>query len=65
VWKLAIPKKQWKKTDPVKIEVSGNELVLVRADPQPAKHQAPLQGPPANAKPTPSAGTQPDAGEQA
>ncbi|MCG5076151.1 type VI secretion system lipoprotein TssJ [Paraburkholderia sp. RG36] len=28
-WKLVIPKKQWKRTDPVKIEVSGSELVLV------------------------------------
>lgn len=27
-WKLAIPKKQWKKTDPVKIDVRGNELLL-------------------------------------
>ncbi|HBO78919.1 MAG TPA: type VI secretion system lipoprotein TssJ, partial [Cupriavidus sp.] len=26
VWKLVIPKKQWKKTDPVKIEARGNVL---------------------------------------
>jgi type VI secretion system protein VasD len=63
-WKLAIQKKQWKKTDPVKIEVNGNELVLLGADSQPVKHQAPLQGPPASAKPAPSAGTQPAVGEQ-
>ena len=28
VWKLTIPKKQWKKTDPVKIEVRDNVLEL-------------------------------------
>ncbi|WP_043202937.1 type VI secretion system lipoprotein TssJ [Paraburkholderia acidipaludis] len=48
VWKLAIPKKQWKKTDPVKIEVNGNELVLVGADSQPVKHEAPQQAVPAS-----------------
>jgi type VI secretion system protein VasD len=45
-WKLAIQKKQWKKTDPVKIEVNGNELVLVGADSQPVKHEAPQQAVP-------------------
>ncbi|NIE62741.1 type VI secretion system lipoprotein TssJ [Burkholderia sp. Ax-1719] len=48
IWKLAIPKKQWKKTDPVKIEVNGNELVLVGADPQPVRHEAPQQAVPAS-----------------
>ncbi len=48
VWKLAVPKKQWKKTDPVKIEVNGNELVLVGADSQPVKHDAPKQAVPAS-----------------
>ncbi|MGF6609950.1 type VI secretion system protein VasD [Paraburkholderia sp. WSM4175] len=47
-WKLAIQKKQWKKTDPVKIEVNGNELVLVGADSQPVKHEAPTQAIPAS-----------------
>jgi type VI secretion system protein VasD len=28
VWKLVVPKKQWKKTDPVKIEVRGSTLQL-------------------------------------
>ena len=46
-WKLSIPKKQWKNTDPVKIEVSGNELVLVDAKSQPVKHSAPQQSVPA------------------
>jgi type VI secretion system protein VasD len=46
-WKLTIPKKQWQKTDPVKIEVSGNELVLVDAKSQPVKHGAPQQSAPA------------------
>lgn len=48
-WKLAIQKKQWKKTDPVKLEVNGNELVLADADSQPARHEAPQQAIPANA----------------
>jgi len=47
-WKLAIQKKQWKKTDPVKIEVNGNELVLVGADSKPVKHEAPQQAVPAS-----------------
>lgn len=47
-WKLAILKNQWKKTDPVKIEVNGNELVLIGADSQPVKHEAPRQAIPAN-----------------
>ena len=51
-WKLAIQKKQWKKTDPVKIEVNGNELVLVGADSKPVKHEAPQQAIPAS--PTPA-----------
>jgi type VI secretion system protein VasD len=49
IWKLAIPKKQWKKTDPVKIEVNGNELALVGAESQPVKHETPQQAVPANA----------------
>lgn len=57
-WKLAIPKKQWKKTDPVKIAVNGRELVVVGADPQPVKHQAPEQSMPASPKPASPAGTQ-------
>lgn len=47
-WKLAIQKKQWKKTDPVKIEVNSNELVLVGADAKPIRHEAPQQAIPAN-----------------
>nr|WP_256702012.1 type VI secretion system lipoprotein TssJ [Burkholderia sp. SRS-W-2-2016] len=48
-WKLSIPKKQWKKTDPVKIEVIGNQLVLVDAKSQPVKPSAPQQAVPASA----------------
>ncbi|MDR6204734.1 type VI secretion system protein VasD [Paraburkholderia graminis] len=48
LWKLAIQKKQWKKTDPVKIEASGNELVLMGADSPPIKHEAPQQTIPAS-----------------
>ncbi|WP_244193141.1 type VI secretion system lipoprotein TssJ [Paraburkholderia eburnea] len=62
VWKLAVPKKQWKKTDPVKIEVNGSELVLVGADSQPVKHEAPQQAVPAN--PASAPGTQSGAHKQ-
>jgi type VI secretion system protein VasD len=54
VWKLAIPKKQWKQTDPVKIEVNGNELVLVGTDSQPVKHEAPQQAVPASPASSPA-----------
>lgn len=47
-WKLAIDKKQWKKTDPVKIELNGNDLVLVGAEPPPVTRDAPQQAAPAN-----------------
>lgn len=47
-WKLAIQKKQWKKADPMKIEVNGNELVLVGADLRPVKHETPQQAVPAS-----------------
>jgi type VI secretion system protein VasD len=40
VWKLVIPKKQWKKTDPVKIEARGNVLERVGAAPEPLRPQA-------------------------
>lgn len=45
-WKLVVPKKQWKKTDPVQIEVSGNTLALAGADPEPVKRTAPVQSVP-------------------
>jgi type VI secretion system protein VasD len=45
-WKLLVPKKQWKKTDPVKIIVRGNVMELVDAKPEPIKHNAPRQSVP-------------------
>ncbi|MBB5409205.1 type VI secretion system protein VasD [Paraburkholderia sp. HC6.4b] len=63
-WKLTIPKKQWKKTDPVRIEVNGNELVLVDAKSQPVKHGAPQQSVPASPASAAAANSQPAAGEQ-
>jgi type VI secretion system protein VasD len=47
-WKLAIPKKQWKKTDPVKIEVNGTTLVLVDASTPPVSRDAPQQAVPSS-----------------
>jgi type VI secretion system protein VasD len=45
-WKLLIPKKQWKSTDPVKIVANDNVLELVGAKPEPVKAQAPLHSTP-------------------
>lgn len=56
VWKLAVSKKQWKKTDPVKIEVRDNTLVLVDAKDRPIVRSAPQQSAPA---PKPKASVQP------
>ena len=50
-WKLVVPKAQWKKTDPVKIEVSDNTLSLIDAVPAPVKQSAPLQSVPNSPKP--------------
>ncbi|WP_423396385.1 type VI secretion system lipoprotein TssJ [Burkholderia sp. LMG 21824] len=57
VWKLAVPKKQWKKTDPVKIEVRDNALILVDARDQPVTRSAPQQSAPAAPAPKPKAST--------
>jgi len=46
VWKLLIPKKQWKDTDPVKIQVQGNILAMEGANPKPVKHDALQQSTP-------------------
>lgn len=47
VWKLAVPKKQWKKTDPVEIEVRDNTLALVGAKDRPITRSSPQQSAPA------------------
>ncbi|MGN5479821.1 type VI secretion system lipoprotein TssJ [Cupriavidus basilensis] len=48
VWKLVIPKKRWKTTDPVKIEVTGNTLELIGAKPEPVKRQGLQQSKPSS-----------------
>lgn len=62
-WKLVIPKKQWKKTDPVKIEARDNSLMLVGATDDTIKRNAPQQSVPNPPKPKPAVvteyGTQP------
>ncbi|MCO5397768.1 type VI secretion system lipoprotein TssJ [Ralstonia soli] len=55
-WKLVIPKKQWKKTDPVRIVASGSTLALAGANPAPVNRTAPIQSAP-NASRTESAST--------
>jgi type VI secretion system protein VasD len=45
-WKLVIPKKQWKKTDPVTIQVSSNTLQLAGMNPEPVRRTAPVQSAP-------------------
>ena len=47
VWKLLIPKKQWKDTDPVKIQVQGNLLAMEGANPKTITREAPQQSTPA------------------
>ena len=63
MWKLVVPKKQWKQTDPVKIEVRDNTLQLVGAKTETVKRDAPQQSVPNPPKPKPAAvteyGTQP------
>ncbi|SAK73785.1 lipoprotein [Caballeronia catudaia] len=49
VWKLLIPKKQWKDTDPVKIQVQGNTLAYEGAQPKPVKRDAAQQSAPGSA----------------
>jgi type VI secretion system protein VasD len=42
-WKIAIPKKQWKKTDPVQLQVIGDTLQMAGANPEPVKRTVPVQ----------------------
>ncbi|WP_025601074.1 type VI secretion system lipoprotein TssJ [Burkholderia sp. WSM2230] len=54
-WKLVIPKKQWKKTDPVKIEARDNTLNLVGTTDDTIRRNAPQQSLPNPPKPKPPA----------
>jgi len=56
-WKLVIPKKQWKKTDPVKIEARENTLNLVGATEDTIRRNAPQQSLPNPPQPKPPAST--------
>ncbi|CAG9186060.1 hypothetical protein LMG23994_06032 [Cupriavidus pinatubonensis] len=40
-WKLIIPRQQWKKTDPVKIDATDNVLQLAGMKPEPIRQAAP------------------------
>ena len=55
MWKVVVPRKHWKKTDPVKIEVRDNTLLLAGAQPEPVKRKAPQQSVPNPPKPKPAA----------
>ncbi|KUZ68678.1 type VI secretion system lipoprotein TssJ [Burkholderia ubonensis] len=55
IWKLTMPKKQWKQTDPVKVEVRDNVLVLLDAKDQPVTRAAPRQSAPGVPAPKPKA----------
>ena len=57
-WKLLIPKKQWKDTDPVKIEARDNTLKLVGASVDAIKRNAPQQSVPNPPKPKPAVSTE-------
>ncbi|MFL9996956.1 type VI secretion system lipoprotein TssJ [Paraburkholderia sediminicola] len=58
MWKLVIPKKQWKNTDPVKIEARDNTLNLVDATDDTIRRNAPQQSVPNPPKPKPAAVTE-------
>jgi type VI secretion system protein VasD len=51
-WRLLVPKKQWKKTNPVKVEVRESELQLAGGDAQPIRRQAPQKSVQQPVKPT-------------
>jgi type VI secretion system protein VasD len=55
-WKLVVPKKQWKQTDPVKVDVWDSTLQRVGAKPEPIRRQAPQQSVPNPLQPKPVAG---------
>jgi type VI secretion system protein VasD len=57
-WKLVVPKKQWKKTDPVKIEVQDDVLRLLDAKQEPVKRDAPQQSVPNSPERQPAALTE-------
>ncbi|WNC92000.1 type VI secretion system lipoprotein TssJ [Paraburkholderia sp. FT54] len=57
-WKLLIPKKQWKNTDPVRIEARDNTLKLVGATVDTIKRNAPQQSVPNPPKPKPPVSTE-------
>lgn len=57
-WKLVVPKKLWKKTDPVKIEVQGSTLQLVGATAETTRQNAPQQSLPNPPKSKPAAVTE-------
>lgn len=57
-WKLVIPKKQWKNTDPVKIEARDNTLNLIDATDDTIRRNAPRQSVPNPPKPKPAAVTE-------
>ncbi|KWH63613.1 type VI secretion protein [Burkholderia anthina] len=59
VWKLSIAKQQWKKTDPVRIDVRDNVLELSGAKERPVTRTAPLQSTPAIPVREPAATMQP------
>ena len=58
MWKLVIPKKQWKNTDPVNIEARDNTLNLIDATDDTIRRNAPQQSVPNPPKPKPAAVTE-------
>ncbi|CAM2170805.1 type VI secretion system protein VasD [Paraburkholderia sacchari] len=60
VWRLAIPKAQWKNTNPVKIEVNSNRLVLTDSSTAPVSNdslQQVVPSTPASSTTIPQSGT--------
>jgi type VI secretion system protein VasD len=50
-WKLVVPRKQWKTSDPVRVEARDNTLQLAGTDYSPARGQGPRQSAPQAATP--------------
>lgn len=57
-WKLVVPRKQWKQTDPVKIEVQDDTLRWAGATSEPVEHEAPQRSVPNAPNPEPAATTE-------
>jgi len=45
-WRMVLPRKQWKQSDPVRIEVKDSSMALIGKGPQAVKQQATVRSTP-------------------